>query len=257
MNKAKLFILFFIVWTTSYSQWSGNYEGALHGDKIILKLTQEGKDKVSGEMSDSYQSFKITGDLIENRLTGNAVEQSSGLKFALLGEIKGSTIEFKLVANILGLKSETPFTVSKISVNQTSKTTETKSNSSSSSIAKGGSRDPKLVGRWTKNESYNSGYGDNFMGANFSQSILFLENGTVADGGSNANMSGSNYSGNSSVSGNTEAIPGLTWFTRENQLYLSYTTNGQTQTESLGRYYIENGKMLLTMANGSKILLTR
>lgn len=255
MKNCLSILLFTTMFVTSNAQWTGSYEGVLNGDKILVTLVQSGKDKISGEMSDSYQKFKITGDVNGNRMAGDAVEQTLGLKFALLGEIKGNSIDFKLVANILGLKSETPFAVTKIKATSSAKGVENTQKSTVS--AKGQTRDQRITGRWTKNESYNSGYGDNFMGANFSQSIFFLEDGGIADGGSNASISGSNYSGRSSGKGNTQAVPGATWYTKDNQLFISYTNNGQTQTESLGKYYIENGKMLLTLANGKKVLLTR
>lgn len=35
------------------------------------------------------------------------------------------------------------------------------------------------------------------------------------------------------------------------------TLNGQTQTVDVGKYYIENGKMLITASNGKKVLLTK
>ena len=255
MKKYFQSIILVLISMPLFAQWTGSYEGVLNGDKILVTLLQSGKDKISGEMSDSYQKFKITGDVNGNRMAGDAVEQTLGLKFALLGEIKGNNIDFKLVANILGLKSETPFVVTKVKATSSAKVVE---NTQKSTVAaKGQTRDQRITGRWTKNESYNSGYGDNFMGANFSQSIFFLEDGGIADGGSNASISGSNYSGRSSGKGNTQAVPGATWYTKDNQLFISYTNNGQTQTESLGKYYIENDKMLLTLTNGKKVLLTR
>ena len=257
MNKANLILIFFFIWFSSYGQWSGNYEGSLNGDKIVMKFSQERQEKVSGEMSDSYQNFKITGDINGNRMAGDAIEQTLGLKFALFGELREDRIEFKLVAKLFGLKSETPFTVVRISGNQSSKVTGKESKPITTVLPKGGTRDPKIVGKWTKNESYNSGYGDNFMGSNFSQSLIFLDDGGVADGGSSANMSGNNYSGSSTSGQGVKRIPDLIWFTKENQLFLTYTQNDKAQTELLGKYYIENGKMLLTLTNGNKILLTR
>jgi hypothetical protein len=87
-------------------------------------------------------------------MAGDAVEQTLGLKFALLGEIKGNMIDFKLVVNILGLKSETPFTVTKQN-NATAQSGSNKLVNPSTPLPKGATRDPKLVGIWTKNESYN------------------------------------------------------------------------------------------------------
>jgi hypothetical protein len=248
-------LLILMLNVTAYGQWVGTYEGELNGDKIIVNITSQANKKIVGEMVDSYQKFKITGDINGNRMAGDAVEQTLGLKFTLLGELKGNIIDFKLIMNILGLTSETPF-----SVTRKSKATDSKTVSSATNVANSTnntSRDSKVAGRWTKNESYNSGYGDNFMGANFSQSIIFFADGGVADGGSSATMSGSNYSGKSKDGGSNQAVPGLVWHTKDNQIFLTFTQDGKSQTESLGKYYIENNKMLITLANGNKVLLTR
>jgi hypothetical protein len=95
------------------------------------------------------------------------------------------------------------------------------------------------------------------MGANFSQSVIFLADGGVVDGGSSARMSGSNYSGKSSEGGSYQAVPGLIWYTKDSQIYFTYTQDGKSQTGSLGKYYIENNNMLVTLANGSKVLFSK
>ncbi|HSF89687.1 MAG TPA: hypothetical protein VLA46_09735, partial [Saprospiraceae bacterium] len=94
------------------------------------------------------------------------------------------------------------------------------------------------------------------MGAGFSQSMTFLANGQLSEGGSFATMSGSNYSGQSTGQG-AGVIPGVKWYTIGNQLYMQVTENGQTQEVHLGRYYVENNNMLITGTNGEKILLKR
>ncbi len=256
MMRYYIFSLFLLSYSIGHGQWVGIYEGQINGDNVKVDITNQANNKIEGVMSDSYQKFNITGDINGNRMAGDAVEQTWGLKVAILGEIKGNTIDFKLVTSILGVKSETPFTVTKQSkTNQKNAASSTSANTAN--LAKGTSRDPKVVGRWTKNESYNSGYGDNFMGANFSQSFILYADGGVEDGGSNASVSGSNYYGKSSDGGASNAIPGLIWYTKDSQLFFSYTQDGKTQSESLGKYYVENNKMLITLANGKKILLSR
>ena len=120
----------------------------------------------------------------------------------------------------------------------------------------GASHPQELLGTWTKEELYQSGQGDSYMGASASESMTFLAGGRMAESGSSATISGSNYSGQSSGQG-TGVIPGLVWYTIGNQLYLQVTENGQTQNVHLGKYYVENNNMLITGTNGEKILLTR
>ncbi|MFN4147517.1 MAG: hypothetical protein ACK4GN_16950 [Runella sp.] len=253
MKPSILFILLIIKAIPCMAQWSGVYEGELNGDKVVVRLTLLNGNKIEGEMKDSHQQFKITGEVNGNRMAGDAIEPSLGLKCVLLGERKNNkSIDFKLITKILGLTSEVPFTVFKKNL---AENTPKPNKDPKTSVLPNQNRDTRLVGRWTKSESYNSGYGDNFMGANFSQVIILFGDGSVADGGSDATISGKNYYGQSK--GNSKTVQGLTWFTKDNQLYFSYTQNGQTQTESVGKYYVEDNKMLITQKNGQKILLTK
>lgn len=119
----------------------------------------------------------------------------------------------------------------------------------------GATHDPKLVGMWTKSETYNSGSGDNYMGSNFEQSMVFFADGTIGEGGSRVSISGSNYLGY--TEGGARALPGMYWYNIGNQLYIYTTQNGQTASTHLGKYYIENGAMLITSANGQKLLLQK
>ena len=113
-----------------------------------------------------------------------------------------------------------------------------------------------MIGTWTKEELYQSGYGDAYMGAGTSQSMTFLQGGRMAEAGSSSYISGSDYNGQSSDDGGG-VIPGVIWYTIGNQLYMQGTENGRTQTVHLGKYYIENNNMLITGTNGEKILLTK
>ena len=113
--KGNLLVLFIFFYSALLSQWLGSFEGSLNGDIVKVNITSQSNSKIVGEMFDSQQKFNIKGDLKGNKMTGEAVEQSLGLKFTLLGELKGdNSINFNLIINILGLKSETPFTVTQL-----------------------------------------------------------------------------------------------------------------------------------------------
>ena len=240
--------------------WVGTFKGNVNGDAATLTLQSAGPGKVKGTLKDTYQTFEVTGETTGNRFAGDAKENTLGLAFVLLGELNGNTAEMKLVFELLGQISETPFTL----IKQNSSSTTSAANNSASTKAKtggtslpaGAKLDPNVVGKWTKNETYNSGYGDNFMGGNFSQSLIFMADGSVAEGSSSASIGGSNYSGSSKGAG-SGVIDGLRWYTKANMLWLSIDQNGQKQEVELGRYYIENNRMLITGKNGEKILLSR
>ena len=56
------------------------------------------------------------------------------------------------------------------------------------------------------------------MGASSSQKLILYSNGSVADGGSQTTISGSNYLGQSE--GTFQALPNVFWYNVSNQLYL-------------------------------------
>ncbi|MBK9255626.1 MAG: hypothetical protein IPM42_09085 [Saprospiraceae bacterium] len=242
---------------SAQQSWAGEYKGSLEGDQVILFLEPDGKDRLKGWMKDSNQKFDINAEYSGNRLAGTAVENTFGLEFTLLGELNNNQLQASLIFEFLGEKTITPFVLEKTNSNPSKNEPKliTKTDAKTS-LPKDAVLDRAVSGTWTKNESYNSGYGDNFMGANFSQSLSFLPDGRVSEGGSSANMSGSYYSGNSKGDGKG-VIEGLLWYTKGNQLYLQITEQGKTQEIQLGKYYIENNKMLITGANGEKLLLSR
>ena len=238
------------------AQWSGDYRGTVNGDPVQVHLMQQGQ-KVSGTMKDSYQTYAIVGDVDGNRLAADAVEASLGLTFALLGEMKGSDIHFNLIIELLGQRTETPFTVTR-----SSNSTAISAKSNKSTVTKipfpADAQFPvALVGMWTKNETYNSGgYGGDFMGANFSQSMTFHADGTLSEGGSSATMSGSNYYGSSTEDGGG-TLDGIGWYAVNNQLYLMIFDQNRWQNVHLGKWYVENRNLLITATSGEKLLLSK
>ncbi|MEZ4987844.1 MAG: hypothetical protein R2795_22920 [Saprospiraceae bacterium] len=159
-------------------------------------------------------------------------------------------LEGSLTFNIYGEVATIPFAVDRVGATATQPTVVNRI-----PFPANASFPASLSGRWTKNETYNSGYGDNFMGANFSQSLVFLPDGTLSEGGSNASMSGGYY-GQSQGNG-TGPIDGIGWYAVGNQLYLLIQDSGQWQTAHLGKWYVENNHLLITGTNGEKLLLSR
>jgi hypothetical protein len=87
-------------------------------------------------------------------------------------------------------------------------------------------------------------------------SLVFLADGRVSDGGSRTVVGGSDFSGSSSGGGNG-IVEGLTWHTENQQLYLTATENGKTQTECLGKYGFHENAMMITAQDGTKLLFYR
>jgi hypothetical protein len=164
---------------------------------------------------------------------------------------------WKLIIELNGERSEVPFTVEKEGEHEVQETqTLTEKAPEKIPFPQGATFPAALHGKWIKSETYNSGYGDNYMGSTYTQSMTFFSDGGMGDGGSSATMSGNNYSGSSSGEGSGR-LPGVGWYAIKNNLYLIAFAEGKWQSVHLGTWYAENNALLITGANGEKQLLTR
>jgi hypothetical protein len=263
MRFTSLFSLLIFSPMSLFSQniFVGNYTGQINGDNIALTLQNSGGTNLSGLMKDSQQSYTVNGVANGNRLTGTAVESTLGLVFVLDGTLSGNQLSMKMTIEVGGQSNTMLVNFTKQGgVSQAATATSKPNNATTPQYSKpklpsGATNDPNLVGNWVKQEHYSSGYGSDAMHGSFNQSMILLADGSVSDGGSRAGVSGSYYSASSTGEG--QALPNVFWYNIANQLYLQVTQNGQTQALHLGKYYIENGKMLITGTNGNKVFLTR
>lgn len=235
--------------TLAAQNFSGNYTGLLNNtENITLSLKSGVKNTYTGTLKDSQQTYEVNASASEGKLTGTATEFKLNLTFDLEGFLQGNQLTLKLA--ILG--SVTTVIMTK----EGAAATTTKSTpSAAAATPKTGKRDPDVVGKWTHQTNYSSGLGQDGTMSN-EESIIFNGDGTLANGGSRTVTGGGDWSG-SSESAAGGVIPGISWYTENQQIFLVTTENGSAETISLGRYYIEDGKMLITGANGTKMLYYR
>jgi hypothetical protein len=245
----------------SQNVFVGKYTGQVNGDNIEMTLQNNGENTLKGNMKDSEQTYVVNASFNGNKLSGTALESTMGLTFVLDGTLTGNQLPMKMTIEVGG-QSNTMLVnfIKQGGVSQTKTAAPPPDNLGTGQYSKpklpsNATNDPNLVGNWVKEEHYSSGYGSDAMSGSFSQSMILYANGSVSDGGSRAGVSGSNYSGSSEGGG--EALPNVLWYNIGNQFYLQATENGQPQTVHLGKYYIENGKMLITGTNGNKLFLTK
>jgi hypothetical protein len=240
----------------SQQSFEGKYNGHMDNDDIHLQLNEDKKNEYSGKMTDSQQNYVVKAKSNGNNLTGTATETQLGLVFKISGGWQDLKLKLKLEIEGLPDNMEILFEKESQSPDPKQNKPEKKNNQITEfKFPKDATHDPMLIGAWTKNENYNSGFGDNYMGASYSETLVLFENGTVGDGGSQATMSGNNYLGQSESG--FKALPGVFWYNINNQLYISAIQDGKTETQHLGKYYIENNNMLITSTNGNKTLLSR
>lgn len=241
MHKLSLFLLLNAVAATIAAQdFSGTYSGMYNGDPVALVLTAAGQNAYSGTMNDSHLTYTIAATATGKNLKGTCSEQSLGLSLELTGVLSGVTLALQL--NLMG--SAIAFDLQKAGAQPTTVARQP-------ALPADAQHDPALVGRWTHQSNYNSGYGQGSMSSE--NVMIFLADGRLVDGGSRTVTSGSDWSGTSS-SDAAGVIEGMRWHTKQQQLFLQTTTNGKTETQLLGKYYIENNNMLITGQDGTKVL---
>lgn len=251
----KLTTLFLLLMMTAgiHAQWAGTYYGTANGDKVTMTLEQVGSS-VTGSMQDSQQSFTISGTVNGQQFLGTAREHTFQIDFELRAEKIGNTLDCKLILDADGSVLESSFSVTK--GGNVGSVQQQPVISGAIPFPIGATFPQELSGNWTQNESYNSGSGSNFMGANFSQSVTFHSDGTLSEGGSNASMSGSNYLNQSSGEGSGK-IAGAGWYAIHNNFYLLVFNEGSWNSVHVGTWFTENMHLLITTVNGEKILLSR
>ncbi len=230
----------------------GTYEGIFNGDNISLTLISNGANNVVGNMQDSQNKYDVSGTTNNNTFSGQAIEIKLGIQFAMSGTLQSNVFNAILTFDYLGEKHDMNVVFNK-------KKTRNQAESTNKTVGiPNKPRDGNVVGTWVKESNYSSGYSSNgsYGAMSSRESLVFYADGSMADGGSSTVVGGSNFSGSSSGAG-SGVVPGLYWWTENSKIYLHITEGGKSQQLELGRYYIENGRMLITGANGEKILLTK
>jgi hypothetical protein len=241
----------------------GRYTGTLQGDAIVLHLEPDGPGKLKGSMQDSQQSYAIEATSQGKTISGTASLAAYNLVLDFKGTLSGNNLPLTMEVRGLGsgafnvnLTKESAAGTSTAGTKAADPKGKTGTGGTGAKGSDGRQRDPEVVGTWVKEEIYNSGYGDNYMGSTMTQSMTFAADGRLIDGGSSATMGGGNYHGESSSQGNGE-VPDVRWYTRNREIWLVVTQNGQTQELKLGRYAFGGGAMRITSDNGQKLLLRR
>lgn len=236
--------------TSLFGQWSGDYYGTVNGDNVRLTLSQNGTS-IQGEMKDSQQNYFVKGEVNGMEFSGTATEETYDISFGLNAHKNGDMLECVLIVDMNGEHAEVPFLLQKQGSGASNQAVTGKI-----PFPAGATFPAALTGYWTQHETYNSGSGDNFMGANFSQSMTFHGDGTLSEGGSSASMSGSNYSGQSTGAGSGK-LEGLGWYAIQNNFYLIIFHEGKWVPVHVGTWYTENNHLLITGNQGEKLLLSR
>lgn len=248
---ASLLVLIAVTGLQAQKGWAGKYEGNLNGEKLTLVLEKSAGETVNGTMRDAVNLYEIEATTSGNTLKGTATEKTLGLQFVMDARLTQNTVAAVFSMDVFGTveKMEIDFTrapqVTGSAVTGSSKRTNPVSSRQ---------HDARLTGTWVKESNYSSGFGDNYGSMSSREAMVFNADGTLTSGGSSTVVGGSNYTGSSSGQGG-DNLADTYWYTADGRLYLYFAQN--SQTAELGKYYIEDGKMLITTSSGEKLLLYR
>jgi hypothetical protein len=229
----------------------GNYEGFFNGDNVSMVLESAGPNLLKGSMNDNHNHYIISATFSKNKLSGMANEATLGIELKMYSVLENNILSTEFVIDILGVQDKMQIEFVKTSLENKSFSNPIKAKNSSL-------RDSRVVGIWVKEQNYSSGYGSNGTYGSMSsrESMVFNQDGTMSEGENSTVIGGNNYSGTSSSNGGN-VVAGLIWRTDNSKIFLMITQDGKTQEVELGKYYIENGRMLITGTNGEKLLLTK
>lgn len=236
----------------------GTFTGMANGDNISLTLQTTSANTLVGKMKDSQQTYDVNATTNGVKMEGTAIEKTLGLTFFLNGTLQNNRLAMSMTIEVLGQKQAMQVEFTKQGgISSAAKVSEPTPQYAKPKMPVNGKIDPNLVGKWANEQMYNSGSGGNFFGGSTTQSLIFFADGSLSDGGSSATVSGSNYYGNSTDKGQSAPLPNVSWYVQNQHIFIIATENGQTQTVDLGKYYIENGAMLITGNNGKKLLFQK
>jgi hypothetical protein len=241
---------------TGTVRFAGHYSAKVDESNLTLIIEPKVGTTYTGILNDGYTSLTLELEQTGTSFTGIGKESSTGVEMNVAGGIEGDKLLFTLIVDPYGDGEDVEINFTRDNSGYEEAPGVSNQIQHAIDFPPGATHPQEMLGTWTKEELYQSGYGDSYMGAGSSQSMTFLSGGRMAEAGSSSYISGSNYSGQSEGEGGG-VIPDVTWYTIGNQLYMQGIENGQLQNIHLGKYYVENNNMLITGTNGEKILLTR
>ncbi len=253
-----LFTTAFLTLCMAQNPFIGTFTGVLNGDNIKLILQPSSNNVIVGKMTDSQQVYEVNGTSNGSKMVGTAVEKTLNLTFQLNGTIKDNHLLMDLTFEVSGQKHDMQVDFTKQgAASASSKVTEQTPPYNKPKMPSGSKIDANLVGKWVNEQQYNSGFGSDFFGSSSSQSLIFFADGSLSDGGGSVSVSSGNYYGNATDKGQPVPLPNVSWYVLNQHIFIMGIENGKTQTADLGKYYLENGAMLITGNNGKKLLFQK
>lgn len=249
MKQMIIVALFWMAMVPCQAQFSGQYTAFFNGDNITLELKEKGQ-VISGQMKDSQQNYAVKAEKTAKGFEGTAIDDKLGITFLIVGSVTPQGLEVDFDVDYEGSRTDA-FVVNFEKQGVANQTEKSKGKKNNKPI------DSRIIGQWKHESFYSSGYGADAMSGSNVQYLAFNEDGTMSDLGNQAQISGSNYSGDSGKGSGSGTVANLWYYTKDNTIMVYTSVNGAEQEYAMGTYYIEEGRLLITTPNGEKMLLQK
>ncbi|GAB3714949.1 hypothetical protein GCM10027592_55120 [Spirosoma flavus] len=253
-----------LVAQTIQGMWTGSLVSPANASAslqsmVVLRITGQ---QLSGELrvqvADRQDVYVLKGTTNGTQGQGTATYPTDGSVFQFETALQQNQLLFAVGQNGSAVLSGTL-----VRSNTTAAAKPNAATSSASVSNDGLYRDPNLIGAWRTENNYGGGVTDGGFYGSTSSTMILRADGTFGDGGSSGYASGSGVSVQSSEKSNSDlymqlAAAGARWFTKGNLFYVRLKVNGQMQDVPSSKYYVENGKVLLTdLKTGKKMLYVK
>ncbi|MBD2702834.1 hypothetical protein IC229_19460 [Spirosoma sp. BT702] len=242
--------------------WTGalvspaNASASLQSSVVLRIAGQQLSGELRVQVADKQDLYVLKGTTNGTQGQGTATYPTDGSVFQFETALQQNQLLFAVGQNGTAILSGT--------LSRSPTTAAAKPNTATSPVGNDGLyRDPNLIGSWRTESNYGGGVTDGGFYGSTSSTMILRADGTFGDGGSAGYASGSGVSVQSSGKGNSAlyaqlAAAGARWFTKGNLFYVRLKVNGQMQDVPSSKYYVENGKVLLTdLKTGKKMLYVK
>lgn len=232
------------------SGFAGNYLGNLNGVQANMNLQQQG-NQLSGTINAGGYMYQLQGTVQGNNSQGQILDPQTQGQMSYQAMLNGNTINMTLTTQNPYSGQPQQLSLQFQKGNSTQQNPNNAYNQSQSTAGNQGNnyaeRDQRLVGIWSRSESYNSGD----FGFATQESMQVLADGTYLVGDSRVIGGGPGITGDT---GNSNGVSARgQWKTQGNIIYISEGAGWQP----FARYYVEGYKMMLTFGDGTKQVWSR
>lgn len=234
-----------LIWTPVLFAQTASWEGQLNGAPIVSELALQGDD-MTGHITVQGYRYRVQATNSDSGAQGVLIDQS-GVTIPLVIQMQGSALAVQAYNEGIDVEP-LEFLLHRVGSSHqggSQSSSQARAKPAPNAVAPAGQLDPALVGLWVYSESYTS----NDFGGSYQEKAYFYPDGrlgigsAVGAGNGGAHVYGNDSGPNAFYRWQIKVQPN-----GNRHLYIEEAGSWQLY----GRYYIEDGRMLVTKADGSR-----